>query len=247
MLDWERLNAAVEILRDEYANTTVYPHLILDNLVNLSTLRHIVRGWPDNSAPWKDSQRGKRSMPLASGGTPETALMLIEHINGQRFTDYLKRITRITDLRSDPTAGGGGLHETLSGGCLPMHVDFNRQEIEGETYYRRLNVLLFLNEGWKEEWQGNLELAAHPKRKENRVSIMPVMNRMVIAESSDRSWHGHPHILCCPPTVSRKSIALYYYSRTPHESYQAYHSTEYVVNKKQLKKEKRAYEREHNK
>ena len=43
-------------------------------------------------------------------------------------------------------------------------------------------------------------------------SIDPIFNRCVIFNTTSESYHGHPKPLICPKSVSRKSIALYYYS-----------------------------------
>ena len=36
---------------------------------------------------------------------------------------------------------------------------------------------------------------------------------MVIFSTNDFSNHGHPEPVTCPPEISRKSIALYYFSK----------------------------------
>lgn len=245
MIDWALLEDTPKRWRREFSAASPFPYLQLDYLLSPKPLLELLESWPDDAAPWKSSQRGKRSMTLDSGGIPAAGLSVLRELNGERFVNCLRAITDIADLRSDPTLGGGGLHETLGGGVLPLHVDFNRQNIEGTLYYRRLNVLLFLNETWKTEWQGLLELAASPKQKpEQRVKIVPLFNRMVIAESSDRSWHGHPHVLRCPAGVTRKSIAAYYYSATPHASYRKDHSTDYRIDRANMRREKKLYKRE---
>mgnify|MGYP001466303056 FL=1 len=42
--------------------------------------------------------------------------------------------------------------------------------------------------------------------------IAPVFNKMVIFSTTDFSNHGHPDPLACPNNISRKSLALYYFS-----------------------------------
>ena len=42
--------------------------------------------------------------------------------------------------------------------------------------------------------------------------ISPVFNSMVVFKTDDYSYHGHPDPIACPENVTRKSIALYYYS-----------------------------------
>ena len=44
------------------------------------------------------------------------------------------------------------------------------------------------------------------------VKISPIFNRLVIFETTDSSFHGLPDPVQCPNTMSRKSLALYYYS-----------------------------------
>ncbi|MEQ9306177.1 MAG: 2OG-Fe(II) oxygenase, partial [Marinoscillum sp.] len=79
--------------------------------------------------------------------------------------------------------------------------------------YRRINVLVFLNKDWKEEWGGELQLWDN-KMTECQVKIAPVFNRVVVFSTLKDSFHGHPDPLLCPLSVSRKSIALYYYTKT---------------------------------
>ena len=42
--------------------------------------------------------------------------------------------------------------------------------------------------------------------------ISPIFNRMVLFATTDLAYHGHPEPLQCPPGVSRRSLALYYYT-----------------------------------
>jgi hypothetical protein len=42
--------------------------------------------------------------------------------------------------------------------------------------------------------------------------FLPVFNRMVIFNTTDLSYHGHPDPLNCPEDRSRRSLALFYYT-----------------------------------
>jgi len=44
------------------------------------------------------------------------------------------------------------------------------------------------------------------------LSIAPLINRCVIFNTDSDSFHGHPDPLKTPEDVTRKSIALYYYT-----------------------------------
>jgi Rps23 Pro-64 3,4-dihydroxylase Tpa1-like proline 4-hydroxylase len=121
---------------------------------------------------------------------------------------FLVAVTGIEELTSDPYLFGGGMHETFPGGFLKMHTDFNFHRTL--KLDRRINVLLFLNEDWRPEWKGELLLAG--RNLKNPVSIEPLINRMVIFNTNDHSYHGQPDPNCFPAGNSRKSIAMYYYS-----------------------------------
>jgi len=72
-------------------------------------------------------------------------------------------------------------------------------------------MLVYLNKDWQEEWGGQLELW---DRDVSRCyeKIAPLFNRTVIFNTSDSSYHGHPHPLQCPQGESRKSLSFYYYT-----------------------------------
>lgn len=221
LIDWARLNRQTLL---EFADAVPYPHVILDDVFDAASLDDILASWPPADDPnWVQFQRSKRAFNTTAA-MPNAAQLLVWALNGQRFTDWLSRVTGVDDLTPDLLLSGGGLHEVESGGTLPMHVDFNRL---GDLY-RRVNVLLFLNHGWQANWKGCLELRQKPLKRRGGVSIAPEFNRLVIFEASEHSWHGHPEPMKLPPGVTRKSMAFYYYSPTPHPSYAEQHSTVYV-------------------
>lgn len=96
---------------------------------------------------------------------------------------------------------GGGMHLSGPGAHLDIHADFNRHP--RTAWRRRANLIVYLNEGWDPAWGGCLEL-------DHTVTTPPEMGRLVVFETSERSWHGHP-----APIADghwRKSIACYYYN-----------------------------------
>ena len=42
--------------------------------------------------------------------------------------------------------------------------------------------------------------------------IQPLFNRLVVFDVTDFNYHGVPEELACPPGMSRKSIALFYFT-----------------------------------
>jgi hypothetical protein len=167
-----------------------------------------------NRAEWM-SYESENELKLASRADTrvgDATLHVLAELNSAAFVDFLEQLTGISGLVPDPHLDGGGLHQIVRGGHLGVHVDFNRHPRTG--LHRRLNVLLYLNRGWKEEYRGALELwSAEQRRCERR--ILPAFNRLVVFSTTDRSYHGHPEPLACPEDRTRKSLALYYYTLAP--------------------------------
>jgi Rps23 Pro-64 3,4-dihydroxylase Tpa1-like proline 4-hydroxylase len=147
---------------------------------------------------------------------PHSIQDILLDLNGASFLRCLHELSGIPGLIPDPFYRGGGMHVVEAGGKLDIHLDFNvHPEL---NIQRRLNAILFLNPGWREEyggylelWSGHLENDRHVlDRCEKRVS--PDANRLIVFEASPRSYHGLPQPLNCPNGVSRRSLATYYYT-----------------------------------
>jgi Rps23 Pro-64 3,4-dihydroxylase Tpa1-like proline 4-hydroxylase len=136
---------------------------------------------------------------------PATQELLLMGLCSPEFAWRLTEMTGIRDLV--PDLHGGGMHLTPPGGKLGIHTDFNM----GLNGHRRLNVLLFLNSRWNTAWGGDLELWRRDRTFS--VRIAPVANRLVVFSTSERSFHGHPDPLACPPDRARKSLAVYFFTK----------------------------------
>jgi hypothetical protein len=148
---------------------------------------------------------------------------LITELNAPPFLQALQALTGIANLLPDPWLDGGGLHQISRGGRLKVHADFNKHQ--RFDLDRRLNLIVYLNDGWDPAWRGQLELwdqdmAACIDR------VDPVLGRAVVFSTTTTSYHGHPDPLECPADTTRKSLALYYYTNgRPDDEVQASHST----------------------
>lgn len=148
---------------------------------------------------------------------------LLAELNSAAFIDFLERLTGIDGLIPDTHYVGGGLHQIEPGGHLKVHADFNRHP--RTRLERRLNVLVYLNRDWREEFGGALELWSRDMST-SEVRILPFFNRCVVFSTTSTSFHGHPEPLSCPEGRTRKSMALYYYSKErPAEEGGAEHNT----------------------
>ena len=141
---------------------------------------------------------------------PDSIKKLFDFLNSDSYLKFLQKLTSINEkLICDPQLNGGGLHEIKKGGVLKVHTDFSRHP--SLKLDRRINVLIYLNKNWKEQYGGHLELW-DKDMLECKKKILPTFNKMVIFSTNDFSNHGHPDAVTCPSDQSRKSIALYYFS-----------------------------------
>lgn len=215
---------------NEYISAVPFPHIVLDNIFDLNVLRSIAKEFPamqhkmqgkaTNTTSNKLSFRQQDKLDLFEPLTKEFS----KELNSNDFCRFLENLTGIKNIESDPYLEGGGPHEIKRGGFLKMHVDFNIHPVTNLD--RRLNVLIYLNENWKEEYKGQLDLW-DTEMGALKTSIMPIMNRMVIFSTTKTSWHGHPDPLNCPDNISRKSLAFYYYTKPDPTIRRKGHSTIY--------------------
>jgi hypothetical protein len=200
---------------ETYRNAQPFPHIVLDDMLDPGLLRRVTSEIPSPlqpnslfSADVKHLQERKFAWRDVPALGPEST-RLIAFFNGKPFLEFLAALTGIGGLAPDPYMWGAGFHQILTGGKLAIHADFN---IHPTTQlYRRVNLLLYLNEGWDEAWGGNLELW-NASMDACVARIAPVFNRLVLFSTSDISFHGHPDPMTSPPDRVRRSLALYYYT-----------------------------------
>ncbi len=152
---------------------------------------------------------------------PEPVAQLGEAITSPEFLADLEYITGIPRLVADEMFEGGGMHLTGPGGRLDVHVDFNR--LEARKLFRRLNILIYLNPVWQEEWGGQIELWDRDV-KTCHFRSSPRLNRCLVFETSEISYHGVAPIVQSAPYV-RQSFAAYYYTREAPPGPSVSHST----------------------
>ena len=215
------LDDFVLINKEKYLNAEPFPFIIIENFFNNNFLDEILKQFP-NLSEVKKTTKYKNKNEVKFGNNeyekfPEKIKILFDFLNSNFFLNFLQNVTGIKEkLIADKELNGGGMHEIKKGGLLKIHSDFNKHP--NLKLDRRLNVLIYLNKNWKEEYGGHLEFW-DKEMKCCKTKILPIFNRMVVFSTTDFSNHGHPDPLNCPDLVSRKSIATYYYSdgRPPNE------------------------------
>jgi hypothetical protein len=208
-----QLNASIAAARESWLSARPFPHVVFDALFPDIALREVLRHFPDRSDPlWRrfDNPKEKKlGFFHEMGSMPPAIRQFLDEMNGYEMLLFLEAVTGIEGLIGDPYFGGGGMHQIEPGGFLEVHTDFNIHPKLGLE--RRINLLIYLNDDWREEWGGELELWNRSLTECSR-RISPEFNRTVVFETSDWSWHGHPRPLNTPAGVSRRSLSLYYYT-----------------------------------
>lgn len=215
-------------LTSEFRDAQPYAHVVIDDFLDEAVVAKLVAEFPSpNDRRW-GLHKHQNSDKLACGDDsflgPVTQ-QLVWEMNSASFLPFLETLSGIEGIIPDPWLVGAGLHQIERGGFLEIHADFNYHPLW--KLDRRLNLILYLNPNWQEEYGGYLEMWDREMRSCVR-RIAPIANRLVIFRATDFSYHGHPGPLNCPPGQTRKSLAMYYYSNgRPQEETSSAHSTLY--------------------
>lgn len=194
--------------------TDPFPFWVWDQFTDNDTARRLAYAFPD--LPQLEGEGiGLKEGPHSHGKyyslhPPNGFLPVYAFFKSEEFVQYLRKLTGIEGLVSDPTNQGAGLSEIVDGGFLRVHADFSHHKHSG--FKRVLNVLFYLNEDWEDDWGGNLELWDN-EMKGCQVSICPKLNTMAAFLTSEDSYHGHPSPQAANGRT-RRTLSFYYYDRT---------------------------------
>src|SRR5262249_3915757 len=180
VLPYRRMEEIARSRREEYATAQPYPHIVIDGFFDHWILDTILeefpspkeKGWDRHDIPEeiKLQTKHERFIPLFTRH-------FLYALNSASFLKFLEELTGIERLMGDPQFEGGGLHQIPAGGKLAIHVDFNKHSYYGLD--RRLNLLVYLNKNWKEEYGGHFELWDRDMKR-MAAKVAPLFNRIVI-------------------------------------------------------------------
>jgi Rps23 Pro-64 3,4-dihydroxylase Tpa1-like proline 4-hydroxylase len=204
----------VEDLGRRYHDAKPFPFIAIDDFLEEDFAREVLAAYPTFEAAQavgREFQTVNEKLKVQVCDTENFApsvARLNDAIASPEFLGDLTTITGIRNLQADPQLRGGGMHLTNTSGRLDVHVDFNL--IDEEQLHRRLNILIYFNPTWDPRWGGQVELWDRDVTTCEQ-SFDPILNRCVIFETSEVSYHGVAPVVC-PPGESRKSFAAYYYT-----------------------------------
>lgn len=207
--------SSLSLLKSDIQDVKPFPHFCIDNFLNEDFANEIHNSFPsyeESKAMGKEFSAVNEKYKIQvtdSNKFPPAILNLHQLLASPEFVEAVSQMTGIPNLLADPDLMGGGIHETNSGGRLDVHVDFNF--IEEKQWHRRVNILIYFNKDWQEEFGGYLDIWDKDV-KQCYGAFAPVFNRACGFATSEISYHGVTPVLC-PPGRMRKSFAVYYYTK----------------------------------
>ena len=229
------VDARIPEIHHQFTFAEPFRHVVIENFLEPQLCRELMAQFPSFEAKHALNEMGQVGRKAVVTGLKRIGPAYARFdatIRGRPFLETMSRITGIPDLLYDPEYVGGGTHENLNRQDLDTHVDFNYHP--NRPWHRRLNLIVFLNDEWHEEWGGCLELMRDPwsdDAAQAKRIVIPTANRAVIFETNERSWHGFRRIQLpeSKQEISRRSLAIYLYTRErPAEEVSTSHGTIYV-------------------
>lgn len=197
------------LARAAYLAAKPWPHVVMHDLLSpvlvaAAEAEELPRALA--LVPHRSHLEVKGESPTVTG---RSASALLDAMCTPAFVAFVEELTGIKHLAADPTHIWSGLNASGTGSFQSMHRDFSRHPVTKQ--WHRVNVLLYLNSSWPEEYGGDLELWA-PDMRACGARIRPTAGTVVVFETNYETLHGVPDPIQCPPDRSRLSLTSYYYS-----------------------------------
>jgi Rps23 Pro-64 3,4-dihydroxylase Tpa1-like proline 4-hydroxylase len=204
--------------QEAYLTADPYPHIVIDNFLRKEYVDELVTYAKslnkDNCSNKRFNQTTQHKYAFQDYHKyPDKIRQIFDYFTSQDFVQKIETLTGISNLVTENnTLEGGGFHKIGTNGFLNLHTDFNNYKDRNlGSLDRRINLLLYLNPEWQDDYNGKLWIC--DKEKKTIVKqIAPIVNRCVIFSTTSKSVHGHPEPLKTPVDVTRDSLALYYYT-----------------------------------
>ena len=178
---YARWGPVVSHLAKQYRTAVPFPHIHLTHFLESETANLMAAEFPEaRSNAWIYYKHGNESKSGLSRRDlfPAHIGQVIDELNAEPFLSWLCQLTGIPDLIQDPSLDGGGLHQAGRGGFLNVHTDFSVHHYH-PNWRRRVNLILYLNPDWNQEWGGALELWEAGMRR-CIAKYPPLLNHAVI-------------------------------------------------------------------
>lgn len=219
VIDLSKYNEKLEEDVKTFKACDPYPCIVIDNFLSQEVARdipHEIRDLMTNKTEGPDKVfhpfihiNAKVWGTVRTEGFTKNMNNVVESLQSNDFLKYLENLTGVEGLIADKGLRTGGYVIHKKGGCVNLHVDHRTHPYE-KTWSRKVLLLLYFNDDYKDEYNGHLELW-DPKAKELKMKVAPHFNRCVIQTIEDGYVHGLPEVMNFPEGDCRKALVLWYY------------------------------------
>ena len=142
----------------EYQSRAPYHYTCIDDFLPLEVLNRVREEALSMGTKTAENESGNERLKTSFNPDrmPAYSKAVFHALNSRPFIQFLEKMSGINGLIPDPYYLGGGIHRTNTTGFLDIHADFNHHSIM--NLERRLNLLIYLNPNWKEEYGGSFEV-----------------------------------------------------------------------------------------
>lgn len=215
-------------LSGELLNAKPFPYLVMDGLFSPELLE--LMNLEFDAVRWRQWKVTEHKREDRRGTLPDVdfglaSRLYFQTVYSSAVLSFLKKLTCIPDLVTDPSLLNGGFHEIPTGGQFDVHLDYTHHPITQLS--NRMVLITFLNRDWKHEYGGQLQLWNGQTQK-CEVEIVPEFGRTVLFLNGPDSYHGCPVPVAAPNGRTRRSAAAYFYSPVKQEAPATY--TSYMGN-----------------
>jgi hypothetical protein len=205
MIDFDYLENNRDYLRTCYLTAKPFPHLKILNICNEEKLIELRNQIPELDNKSRDymfaGNKFEKSHYFELG---ELFNELYEDLRSEKMNRFLSFLSGKTTF-VDPDNHGGGLHQGKKNSFLDMHLDYNYHPLN-ENWWREMNLLLYLNKDWKQEFGGHLKIK--DLRTDESAELEVDFNTLIIQQCGDYTLHGYDPTNF-PEGNYRTSIATY--------------------------------------
>ena len=174
---------------NDYLNENPFPHIVIDNFfkneilnkivndINLLKLKNATHKFTNKNCIY---EYNKFTFDLSK--CSNLLKDVFKELDSKEFLNILSKLTSIDNIIDNTEGGtrGSGIHKIKSGGYLGIHTDFNTyKHSKHGNLDRRINLLVYLNPDWKEDYGGHLKLVEYNNEK-NKKEILPILNIKIL-------------------------------------------------------------------
>lgn len=201
---------AREQLHRQFSTAIPCRHLVLDDFFEQGIADQLYENFPpmDSLNVKRKSLNENKAEDYHFERWHPSFAQVRDTVNSEAFYEWIRRVTGIDGLVTTQDSLGSGVHQGADKSFVDVHVDVNMNPEAG--LWRRVNLLVYLNKEWKEEYGGHLEIW-DKEMKTMHHKILPKHNRAVIFYTDDNSPHGVTKVNV-PEGETRKSFYTYFYT-----------------------------------